>query len=198
MPGQPDYLKYLQGILDSVTATDKDLSIFMPAYTLAPQAIFAAQLAQGVDTLRYVIEKTNHSSSNILLSGDSAGGNMAPAVLSHISHPHSSVPALELSEPLKGVLLISPWTSSSLDYPSVKFNKYKDVIPEEAASYWMNAYKGGASVPVDPYLEAATAPESWWDGAKTRDMIVLAGQEEILLDAIEESVNKYKVRSLLG
>jgi hypothetical protein len=82
---------------------------------------------------------------------------MALAVLSHLSHPHKDVPAPELSKSLKGILLKSPWTSASLDYPSFKRSKYKDVIPEEAAAYWMNAYKGGATVASDAYMAAATA-----------------------------------------
>lgn len=139
------------------------------------------------------MNETKHSASTVLLSGDSAGGNLALAVLSHLSHPHKDIPALDLNEPLMGMLLISPWTSASLSYPSVTANKYKDMIPEEASAYWMNAFKGGADVPSDAYIEAATAPATWWEDAKAQDTIVLAGQEEILLGAITEFVKKYKV-----
>ncbi len=57
----------------------------------------------------------------------------------------------------------------------------------------MSVYKGGVDKSSDPYIEAATAPASWLYGAKTQDMIVLAGLEEILLDAIKEFVGKYEV-----
>ena len=196
-PGQPDYLKYLQAVLDSLDSAGKELAIFLPAYTLAPHAVYPAQLAQGVDTLRYVVYETGHKASDVILSGDSAGGNMALAVLSHLSHPHKEIPPLELAASLKGVFVISPWTSASLEYASIGANKYKDVIPSEASDYWMNTYKGGVSVPSDAYTEAAIAPASWWENARTQDMLVLAGREEILLGAIEEFVDKYKVSLII-
>jgi len=187
------HFEYLQALIDSVSATNKDFAVFIPAYTLAPEAVYPTQIKQGVDSLRYLLSETKRLPANVIMGGDSAGGNLAIAVLSHLSHPHPSIPALEISEALKGMLLVSPWTSASLKYPSIKQNRLKDLIPSEAASIWMNTYKGGPDVPSDPYIEAVAAPDSWWQRAKTQNMIVTAGNEEILLGCIADFVDKYKV-----
>ncbi|BAE66241.1 unnamed protein product [Aspergillus oryzae RIB40] len=79
---------------------------------------YPTQLIQSVEGLRYILTETNRTPANILLGGDSAGGNLAVGVLSHLSSPHEAIAKLDVQEPLAGTVLIAPWTS--LEYCSFK------------------------------------------------------------------------------
>ena len=81
------------------------VAVIMLSYTLTPEARCPRQLQQGVELLLYLTTTLGKDPSDIVLAGDFAGGNLALAVLSHISHPHEAVPVVELSRPLRGVLL---------------------------------------------------------------------------------------------
>jgi acetyl esterase/lipase len=78
----------------------------------------------------------------IILAGDSAGGHMALSLISHLLHPHSDVSKVELSEPLAGVILVSPWVKFATDDDSVKRNMTSDYVTAAAATRWSNAYLG--------------------------------------------------------
>src|SRR5438045_7002331 len=91
------------------------VSILMLSYDVAPEAPYPRQLQQTALLLDHVLNVLHITPSNICLSGDSAGGNLILALMSHISHPHPSttVPIipLQLSAPFRGLVLTSPWVS---------------------------------------------------------------------------------------
>lgn len=58
-------------------------------YTLAPECAYPGQLAQATAALRHVL-KTRHP-SQVVIGGDSAGGNLTLAVLAHMQRPHPRV-----------------------------------------------------------------------------------------------------------
>lgn len=105
---------------------------------LAPTSPYPRQLQQAASLLNHVLHKLNYSPSSILLSGDSAGANLAVALLSHIAHPHPSrmveIPRIELKGgdgkggKLKGLLLTSPWVSFDITAKSFRENEWKDVV----------------------------------------------------------------------
>jgi hypothetical protein len=43
------------------------------------------------------------------------------------------------------------------------------------------------------YIEAAEAPEWWWDNIQVQQTLVLAGGDEALLDPIKAWVSKFRV-----
>ncbi|KAH8721585.1 hypothetical protein GQ44DRAFT_829147 [Phaeosphaeriaceae sp. PMI808] len=57
-----------------------------------------AQLQKVAAVLAYLAKQSE--ASRIFLAGDSAGGNLVLALLSHILHPHPDVPVVELKQPL--------------------------------------------------------------------------------------------------
>lgn len=85
----------------------------------------------------------------------------------------------------------APWVSFRSDWPSLESNRYKDIIPKEATAKWAAAYLNGKKP--DAWSEPLGAPTEWWRGALVERVIVLAGKDEILLDAIEEFVARFKV-----
>ncbi len=77
-----------------------------------------------------------------MLAGDSAGGHMALSLISHLLHPHSDVPKIDLSEPLAGVILVSPWVTFRTDDDSVTRNMTSDYVTATAANRWSSSYLG--------------------------------------------------------
>jgi acetyl esterase/lipase len=164
---------------------------------LAPGAPYPRQLQQASALLLHVLHNLKIAPSNIILTGDSAGANLVIALLSHISHPHPStvlpIPRINLSSPLRGAVLISPWISFDTTSPSFQQNSYKDCIGTEAGRKWSTAFMACPwphKEASDYYNEAVTAPAEWWAGLKVEEVLVLAGEEEVLIDGIREFSRK--------
>lgn len=178
--------------------SNNNLAIFCVAYTLSPGAVYPTAIHQSVEGLRYILDLPGHSPETTLLGGESAGGNLVLAVISHTSghsHPQSNiVKPLPLSSPLKGALAIAPWTSSdNKKYPSMDKFRHRDIVNTTCAQYWIGAYKGpGKIVADDEFICPALAPAEWWKGAKCEHLLVAAGEHEGLVDAIEDWSGKYK------
>jgi hypothetical protein len=64
------------------------------------------------------------------------------SLISHLLHPHSDVPKVELSEPLAGAILVSPWVKFGTDDDSVKRNMMSDYVTAPAANRWSSSYLG--------------------------------------------------------
>ncbi|KAF3391102.1 hypothetical protein DPV78_011077 [Talaromyces pinophilus] len=162
-------------------------------YTLTPHATYPTQFCEAVEALRYIIEDLGRSPREIILVGDSAGANLCLALLSHLSHPSPDAPVLEIIESLKAVILLSPWLSFRHDWPSMMYNAQKDIDAIEVTAGWSQEYLNGKSS--NCYIEAVEAPESWWEGARVEQTLVLAGGDEVLLDPIEAWMKKFSKRN---
>ncbi|RAQ66628.1 lipase/thioesterase family protein, partial [Aspergillus flavus] len=189
LPANVGYFKFWESLIQCSSAAGKDLAVFAVAYTLAPNAQYPTQLIQSVEGLRYILTETNRTPANILLGGDSAGGNLAVGVLSHLSSPHEAIAKLDVQEPLAGTVLIAPWTSLEVS-TDTKMNCLGDVITPDVAKPWSQAYLGRAKH--DYYTDASTAPSSWFKNLKNQQILVLAGQNEIMLPSIRHFVDKVK------
>lgn len=192
-PANAGYFKFLNDLVEASGKVGNDLAVFVLTYTLAPHARYPTQLTQAVETLRYIISDTRRRPSEILLGGDSAGGNLAIGVLSHLAHPHPEIPRVDLNEPLAGTVLISPWTS--LDEKNSDKDVYSggDIITPYVGRPWSRHYLGGASR--DNYTDASDAPPSWFETYPVEKILVLAGGNEILKSNIDEFVTNLKVSS---
>jgi acetyl esterase/lipase len=151
---------------------------------------YPGQLGQAVEALRYIVMETHRSPADVLLGGDSAGGNLAIGVLSHLSHPHPAIPELKLKEPLAGVVLISPWTSLDPSPIGVSDN-IGDLITTQVGGPWSSAYLNGAKR--DYYTDASNAPSTWFEDLPVKEMLVLVGGNEIMRSMVEDFVQKIEV-----
>jgi acetyl esterase/lipase len=137
---------------------------------------------------------------------------MALSLFSHILHPHPDVKhKINLSEPLAGALLVSPWTKFTTDDDSVKRNEYSDFVTAGAADRWSSLFMGtltnphnihhnrpdvltpfSGSAQRDNYNQAYFADESWFkslDGV-VKDVLVWGGGGEVLIDSIDATTKK--------
>jgi acetyl esterase/lipase len=118
--------------------------------------------------------------AQILVGGDSAGGNLSLAVLSAISHPFDGVKPFKLDDKLAGALLISPWVSFETDTPSWKDNHGKDVVSLETVNLLIPAYAKPNEF--NNHSEPLRAPNDWWKDAPVRNILNVYGDFEVLRD----------------
>lgn len=190
LPANSGYFRFWDSIIKDASAAGKGLAVFAVAYTLAPCAQYPIQLVQSVEALRYILTQHNRTPANVLMAGDSAGGNLAVGVLSHLTGPHQAIARLDISDPLADVVLMSPWTSLEVS-SETEVNCIGDLITPSVAKPWAGEYLGNAKH--DYYTDASTAPSSWFKGFKTQRILVLAGQNEIMVGQIQQLVDRMKV-----
>ncbi len=129
--------------------------------------------------------------SQILIGGDSAGGNLAAALLAHLTHPHPNVPALTLPGNLGGALLVSPWVSFTQERESWRTNQKKDALDSATVRIWSNNFMGKTGN--DDWSQPAEAPAEWWKGLPADDVTITAGGCEVLRDDIRALAENIKV-----
>ncbi len=104
------------GVKQAVVTGAREL--YMINYRLAPQNTFPAALDDAVAAYKYVLKK--HGAKNIIVIGDSAGGNLALALSVYLKENNIQQPAL--------MVLDSPWTTLETDLPSRENNSERDVV----------------------------------------------------------------------
>lgn len=168
---------------------DGGFSVVVPEYSLAPGGQYPQQLREGAEVLRWLVEQMGYQPENvssrstrlvvlcrllsdhvecprrmltqrqILIAGDSAGGNLSLALLLHLLHPHPSLPTLpKLSAPLAGAVLISPWCKFATDDASFKRNAGSDMIAPAAVERWSNLFMG---TPICILLPDRSRRQAW-------------------------------------
>ncbi|KAJ5106223.1 epsilon-lactone hydrolase [Penicillium angulare] len=183
------YLDLWSSVAETLSQRGISTAWLNVTYTLTPHATYPTQLCEAVEALRYVIEDVGRSPEDIILLGDSAGASLCLSILSHLSHPSKDAPMLQISRPLKALVCLSPWVSFRHDWPSVAYNEHKDIDAKEVTERWSRDYLNGGST--NFYIEAADAPDSWWEGAQVEQTLVLAGSDEVLLDPIKAWVTAF-------
>ena len=146
------------------------------------------------------------SPSNIVIGGDSAGGNLALQLASQLLHPHPSLPTLhlpshakttetdvnaseEFSEPFGGILLISPWLQYNTDAPSFARNRARDFIPFSSWRVFAEIVREGIVPELHNHLEPGIAPRGWWKGLGRvfPRVLITAGEYEGIVDPIQKT-----------
>ncbi|KAF2468919.1 alpha/beta hydrolase fold domain-containing protein [Lindgomyces ingoldianus] len=195
IPANAGQMQYLMEMKDSLIAQGSDTAVVFLAYDLAPEFKYPTQLKQAVELLQYLVETQGRNPSDITLGGDSAGGNLTIGVLSHLSHPHPDIPALNLPSKLHAAFLLSPWCSFNTHTPTFLSNAEKDIFDGRALSRWSSAFLGSDSpFAGDLYNEPALAPASWWEPTADviEEVLIWGGANEILLDGIEEFARRFQ------
>lgn len=129
----------------------------------------------------------------MILCGDSAGGNLVLALLSHILHPHDSVTPLKLREPLLGAAVVSPWGDFRTDSASYTNNALRDCINAPVLQKWSAYFMGDAKG--DSYNQPFRAPSGWWKDIDSilQNLLITVGTHEVILDAVEAFAETIKV-----
>ena len=95
--GNPEAYKSLVGHLAGIT----EATIYVPDYRLAPENKFPSQLNDGVECYKALINDLNINPSQIIVGGDSAGGNLSLVTCLKLKELGIEMPS--------SIICISPW-----------------------------------------------------------------------------------------
>ncbi|KAH7625353.1 Alpha/Beta hydrolase protein [Sordaria sp. MPI-SDFR-AT-0083] len=167
-------------------------------YALAPEHPYPAQLMQAVATLRYLLTDMLLSPSDIVLAGDSAGGQLVGALLAHLAKPSPYAPAVrewrDGEDIFKAAVFISPWAfmqrpgdlfeaDDKWDYLSRgQGGRFQDLWDPKLDDVWAN---------LCGFSDDQDAQEEVWGRVFGRDgkramvekTLVTVGTAEVLLDS---------------
>jgi acetyl esterase/lipase len=180
------HIKYQFELQKAIRRLGHDFSIFSLSYTLAPKAVYPMQLAQAAAALRFLVKDQGRDPETILLGGDSAGANLATALLSHLAHPHWGVETVDLGgKMLRGALMISPWVAFRTDDDSFRRNAKSDFLTTAGLNRASNTYIGPGGRH-DNYTEPVRAPPEWWSDVANvvSEIMIWGGGGEVLIDGI--------------
>lgn len=135
-------------ILDNTPATH----VFCPQYRLSsnPLGRFPAALQDAITSIQHLIQVVGVPANRIILSGDSAGGNIALALLRYIhDQPEAKVPSPACA------LLWSPWIDPSRSMILGSYKCDTDYVPDAFGRWGAKSYKPSEASGItllDPYL----------------------------------------------
>lgn len=167
--------------------SDTEVAVAFLQYSLAPASKVPVQLRQAASALSEVL-KAGFSAKDVVIGGDSAGGNLTMQTLKHLVEPHPEACHIALDEPLSAAVLVSPWLSTEYSSSSCLEYDSSDML-SRAVMRSLTAYASG-------YEEQSNSDEtnSWakplecrgaWIGRlhnAVRKIHMTVGGREILAD----------------
>lgn len=169
-------------VLECAKALDAGRT-FLLEYGLVPELQYPGQLVQAAYTLNLLLNQLGCQPNQVVIGGDSAGGNLALALLAHIKQPHPLVPNLEqvsVDNKLKGALLISPWVSNTLTATSYEENFKKDFLNREALEKFIRLWAPKQEMWAD-FLQA---PAGLLVGLPVERVLLTVGGFEVFRDDV--------------
>jgi acetyl esterase/lipase len=154
------------------------LKILLPEYRLAPEQPFPAALEDALKTYRWLLAQ-GHKSSDMILSGDSAGGGLALATVLSLRDNKEPLPA--------AVTCISPWADLTLTSQSHTVNaEAESILSLGTLKEWSLAYTAENSLR-NPLVSPIYA-----DFHDFPPLLIQVGSDEILLDDARTLADKAK------
>ncbi|RAR03607.1 alpha/beta hydrolase fold domain containing protein [Stemphylium lycopersici] len=192
MPCSAGHLLWLDDFQKSL---GPDVSALLLAYDLAPEAKYPTQLKQAIELLHHLVHTDSRDPSDLILAGDSAGGNLILGILSHLAHRHPDVAPLSLPSKIHAILLISPWCSlTQTNTPAFITNAERDMFDARTLTRWSSAFLGSHSpFAGDFYSEPVLASSEWWEPVAdfVGEVLIWIGDNEVLKDGIEAFAKKF-------
>lgn len=171
------------------------LTIFALDYWLSPENVWPAQLEDAVSGYRYLVKECGAPEEKIFVLGDSAGGNLALALLTHLAVPHSRVRdgGEGLGKPAAAVLL-SLWVSFRTEAESYKRNYYMDVLNAVGLAAMAEMVKGRENEEEEvwrfytefryPLVEGVLGKTKWAEALPAKTSVAAGGNEVLISDIV--------------
>ncbi len=146
--------------------------VFSIDYRVAPTNQYPSALEDAVTVYKWLL-KEGYDNNKIIMTGDSAGGNLVLSTALYLRDHNIPLPKI--------IIAISPWTNVANDFPSIKFNEKKDIILGENGLIMRNQiydpiYFQGANIK-NPYVSPVNG-----DYKEIGNLLIQVGGHEILLD----------------
>lgn len=146
--------------------------VFVPEYRLAPEHPYPLPLDDVVTAYKWLVEVEGIPPERVAVSGDSAGGGLALAMLVRLRDEGYPLPACYVG--------LSPWTDLAATGKSLEENNGRDVmfgeVPTQLASLLASLYFGEAD-PTDPLVSPMYA-----NLTGLPPMLVHVGESELIRD----------------
>ncbi|KAK4221283.1 Alpha/Beta hydrolase protein [Podospora fimiseda] len=155
-------------------------------YSLSPEFKYPVQLIQCIESVRYVISQMHVEMKDIILAGDSAGGQLVGAILAH------SIRQCTWSEGFEskggrfgGALMVSPFVRVPLPKSEGKGTSYegnekKDYLDRKQVDLFKKEFGGDEK---DVYTNLCIEEEIWKGLERVVEkVIVVVGTGEVFLD----------------
>ncbi|MGC8654562.1 MAG: alpha/beta hydrolase, partial [Candidatus Kryptoniota bacterium] len=166
--GYAFYSKAHQNLIALIALAAKSQT-FALDYRLIPEHPFPAQLEDAVAAYQWLL-KNGVQAQEIVIAGDSAGGNLALSLLISLRDTRIPLPGL--------VICISPWTDLGNSGASMIENELYDWVKKQMAEKWAQWFCKNAN-PRDPLVSPVHA-----DLGGLPPIYIQAGSAEILHDMI--------------
>ncbi len=137
-------------------------------YRKAPEHAFPAWIDDGAAAFRWLVEQ-GHAPGDILVAGDSAGGNMVLSVTQRLRREGSPLPG--------GLILFSPWADLACQAKSYRANAFSEAMFTAAAVRASGAYLTRGLDPRDPEASPVHA-----DFKGFPPILLFAGSRELFVD----------------
>lgn len=167
--------------LTSKLATSTSMDVLSFDYRLAPEYPYPAALEDAMKAWNYLMLQ-GYGAGDIIVTGDSAGGNLALALVLRLKEEQRFLP--------RGLVLLSPWTDLTSSGKSFREKAELDpVLDEPYINRMILAYAPGRNVKqplISPLFGDFTSFPSTY---------IQVGENEILLD---DSTRLYKAMKQAG
>ncbi|PVH91718.1 alpha/beta-hydrolase [Periconia macrospinosa] len=192
VPLTPSHLDWCLAHLHSARRCSTNLHIVVLEYSLAPKLRYPTQLSQAAEALHTILQR-GFLLRDIIIGGDSAGGNLTFALLGHLLHPHPDpkVVKIKIEEPLAGAFGISPWVSMDSSAPSFSHHQISDMLSQRLIRQSAQDYLGDTSAAAELkkgnwWSMPGDAEVDWWSGLGrvTRRVYLNVGTNEMFYDHV--------------
>jgi len=169
-----------------------DFAVVLLDYSLAPEHIHPTQINEAMDVWKELIKE--FKPENIIVGGDSAGGNCAMVLIQQIANQKMALP--------KAAIFLSPVTDYSNSFESYYKNFQKDILfgnpkepltkefHEEMLTKGLNSYYVG-DMPIEDRKNPLISP-AFGDFTNFPKSLFFVGSDEMLLDDTLNVVEKIK------
>ncbi|KAJ3553417.1 hypothetical protein NM688_g3626 [Phlebia brevispora] len=153
-----------------------DARLFALDYRLAPETRFPGPLHDAVSAYFRLVDDLHISPENIILSGDSAGGGLALALMMYLRDNGYPLPG--------GGILMSPWVDLTMSCDSWDSNAKYDVVPMPQPGDHLNPVACYLGEDMEKYLTHPYASPLFGDLKGLPPLLVQGGDAEVLRDEI--------------
>ncbi|KAK5044463.1 hypothetical protein LTR84_010744 [Exophiala bonariae] len=181
LPAFDGHVIFLSQCAEKLKSQGHNTRVALLEYGLTTAKKYPTQFIQATEGLRTVLS-TGYRPENVIVGGDSCGGNMALALISILRHGHPDIQPLNLARPLAGLLLISAWVNFKSSSQSYALNETRDIHMKQQMHEWATDFC--TEEERNNYTEPAEAPSSWFKEIPVSKILNIFGSYELFRDDI--------------
>lgn len=185
------------GLLQRVEGVNR---LFSLEYRLAvskpykPAHPFPTQLLDALSGYNYLVNTLGFAPENIIVAGDSAGGNLAHSLVRYLTE-YRGTPDIDLPAPPGALLLLSPWADLGKSHEVLPHSAVQKKVPTDYIGsrngdheYAKNAFTGPhgrGAAEINPYISPASLhPSLEVDFKGFPRTFIIGGGAEVIIDCI--------------